>query len=130
MEQLDKRKEEIGQSVVHIGNRVPKKCLPPPIMLNTGTISQQLSSCVLSVMNDDSASIMDTCKNLAIYSKFKGGTALDVSYLRASGSYINGNNGFSSGPVPFIKIVESIMKGFNQGSERPGACCVYFNWWH
>ena len=101
-----------------------------PIMLNTGTISQQLSSCVLSVMNDDTASIMDTCKNLAIYSKFKGGTALDVSYLRASGSYINGNNGFSSGPVPFIKIVESIMKGFNQGSERPGACCVYFNWWH
>ena len=27
MEQLDKRKEEIGQSVVHIGNKVPKKYL-------------------------------------------------------------------------------------------------------
>lgn len=101
-----------------------------PIMLNTGTHNQQLSSCVLTVMNDDTDSIMDTCKDLAIYSKFKGGTALDVSYLRSSGSYIQGNNGFSSGPVPFLKIVEAIMKGFNQGSERPGACCVYFNWWH
>ncbi len=101
-----------------------------PIMLNSGTTNQQLSSCVLTIMNDDTNSIMDTCKDLAVYSKFKGGTALDVSYLRASGSYIFGNNGFSSGPIPFLKIVEAIMKGFNQGSERPGACCVYFNWWH
>lgn len=101
-----------------------------PIMINSGTKNQQLSSCVLTVMNDDTDSIMDTCKDLAVYSKYKGGTALDVSYLRSSGSYIIGNNGFSSGPIPFLKIVEAIMKGFNQGSERPGACCVYFNWWH
>lgn len=101
-----------------------------PIFMNAGTNNMQLSSCVLSQMGDDAISIMDTIKDIAIYSKFKGGNAVDVSMLRASGSYIAGNNGISSGPVPFLKIIESTIKAFNQGSERPGVCCVYFQWWH
>ena len=101
-----------------------------PIFMNAGTNNMQLSSCVLSQMGDDANSIMDTIKDIAIYSKFKGGNAVDISMLRASGSYIAGNNGISSGPVPFLKIIESTIKAFNQGSERPGVCCVYFQWWH
>lgn len=101
-----------------------------PIFMNSGTNNMQLSSCVLSQMGDDANSIMDTIKDIAIYSKFKGGNAVDISMLRASGSYIAGNNGISSGPVPFLKIIESTIKAFNQGSERPGVCCVYFQWWH
>lgn len=100
-----------------------------PIMLNAGTKREQLSSCVLSVVADDTESIMQTNRNLALYSKNKGGTALDISYLRASGSLIH-TSGVSSGPVPFLKITEAIMKAFNQGGNRPGACCIYFNWWH
>ncbi len=101
-----------------------------PIFMNSGTNNMQLSSCVLSQMGDDANSIMDTIKDIAIYSKYKGGNAVDVSMLRSSGSYIQGNNGISSGPVPFLKIIESTIKSFNQGSERPGVCCVYFQWWH
>ena len=101
-----------------------------PIFMNAGTNNMQLSSCVLSQMGDDANSIMDTIKDIAIYSKYKGGNAVDVSLLRSSGSYIAGNNGISSGPVPFLKIIESTIKAFNQGSERPGVCCVYFQWWH
>lgn len=101
-----------------------------PIMLNAGTPLQQLSSCVLSKVGDDTTSIMDTAKQVAIYSKFKGGNAVDFSSIRSSGSYISGNDGFSSGPVPFIKIFESTVKAFNQGSTRPGACAIYFPWWH
>lgn len=104
--------------------------LATPIMLNAGTLKQQLSSCVLSKMGDSANSIMDTIKDIAIYSKFKGGNAVDISDIRSSGSYILGNNGFSSGPVPFIKIIESTIKAFNQGATRPGVCCVYFQWWH
>lgn len=104
--------------------------LATPIMLNAGTIKQQLSSCVLSKMGDSANSIMDTIKDIAIYSKFKGGNAVDISEIRSSGSYILGNNGFSSGPVPFIKIIESTIKAFNQGATRPGVCCIYFQWWH
>lgn len=101
-----------------------------PIMLNAGTRSAQLSSCVLNQVDDDTHSILDTVKNLGIYSKYKGGTALDVTHLRAKGSYILGNQGNSSGPVPFIKMVESAMKAFNQGGKRPGSCAIYFQWWH
>lgn len=104
--------------------------LATPIMLNAGTLKQQLSSCVLSKMGDDAHSIMDSIKDIAIYSKYKGGNAVDISEIRSSGSYILGNNGFSSGPVPFIKIIESTIKAFNQGATRPGVCCVYFQWWH
>lgn len=104
--------------------------LATPIMINAGTVTQQLSSCVLSKMGDSAQSIMDTIKDVAIYSKNKAGNAVDISEIRASGSYILGNNGFSSGPVPFLKILESTIKAFNQGATRPGACCVYFQWWH
>jgi ribonucleoside-diphosphate reductase alpha chain len=101
-----------------------------PIMLNAITPGQQLSSCVLNTLDDDSHSILDTGKNLGIYSKFKGGTALDISSMRAKGGYIEGTQGYSSGPVPFMKFYESIMKAWNQGGKRPGALAIYFNWWH
>lgn len=101
-----------------------------PIILNALTPGQQLSSCVLNTLDDDSHSILDTGKNLGIYSKHKGGTALDISSLRAKGGYIEGSQGFSSGPVPFMKFYESIMKAWNQGGKRPGALAIYFNWWH
>jgi ribonucleoside-diphosphate reductase alpha chain len=101
-----------------------------PIMLNALTPGQQLSSCVLNTVDDDSHSILDTGKNLGIYSKFKGGTALDISSIRAMGSYIGGTQGYSSGPIPFMKYYESIMKSFNQGGKRKGALAIYFNWWH
>ena len=101
-----------------------------PIILNALTPGQQLSSCVLNTLNDDSHSILDTGKNLGIYSKFKGGTALDISSMRAKGSYIEGTQGYSSGPIPFMKFFESIMKAWNQGGKRPGALAIYFNWWH
>jgi ribonucleoside-diphosphate reductase alpha chain len=104
--------------------------LATPIMLNAATKNANLASCVLSRMGDDSDSILDTYHNLGIYSKNKGGTAVDISLLRAAGSYIKGNQGQSSGAVPFIKGVESIMKAWNQGGKRPGSCVVYFQWWH
>jgi len=101
-----------------------------PIMLNALTPGQQLSSCVLNTLSDDSHNILDTGKNLGIYSKFKGGTALDITEMRAGGSYIEGTQGYSSGPVPFMKFFESIMKAWNQGGKRPGALAIYFSWWH
>lgn len=89
-----------------------------PIMLNALTPGQQLSSCVLNTLSDDSHNILDTGKNLGIYSKYKGGTALDITAMRAGGSYIEGTQGYSSGPIPFMKFYESIMKAWNQGGKR------------
>ena len=101
-----------------------------PIIMNTLTKGQQLSSCVLNTVSDDSHSILDLNKDLGVYSKFKGGTAVDFTAVRAKGAFIDGTQGLSSGPIPFIKIIESTMKAFNQGGKRPGACAIYFPWWH
>jgi len=127
-----KEKVDRKKRVINTYNNLSKHMYTAatPIMLNAGTRSAQLSSCVLNQVDDDSHSILDTVKNLGIYSKFKGGTALDVSHLRAKGSYILGNQGNSSGPIPFIKMVESAMKAFNQGGKRPGSCAIYYQWWH
>lgn len=101
-----------------------------PIIMNALTKGQQLSSCVLNTVADDTHSILDLNKDLGVYSKFKGGTAVDFSAIRAKGAFIEGTHGLSSGPIPFIKIIESTMKAFNQGGKRPGACAIYFPWWH
>lgn len=101
-----------------------------PTMLNSLTNNNQLASCVLTKTDDDTNSIMSTNANLATYSKWKGGTSLDVDLIRSTKSYIEGNGGKSSGPVPFIKITEAIMKAFNQGGTRPGACAIYFSYFN
>lgn len=104
--------------------------LATPIMLNAGSLNTQLASCVLNKTNDDARSILETNRDLGIYSKFSGGTSWDISDLRAKGSIVEGNKGESSGPMGFVKIVNETMHGFNQGGKRPGSCAAYFQWWH
>jgi len=88
------------------------------------------ASCVLIAMGDDTNSILRTVSSVALYSKFGGGTAVDVSPIRAIGSKI-GKNGESDGVIPYIRMVETAILGFKQsGNKRRGACAVYFNWWH
>jgi len=100
-----------------------------PRWLNSGKPAAQMASCVLTAMKDDSFSINDTVSNIGLFSKYGGGTACDVSELRCKGSTI-ANSGVSSGPIPFIKKIEGAITAFNQLGKRPGACAVYFNWWH
>jgi len=128
---IDEKQDRIGKIIdlyTNLSNHY--QTVATPQMLNALTPGQQLSSCVLNSVDDDSHSILDTGKNLGIYSKFKGGTALDVTALRAGGSYIEGTQGYSSGPNAFMKFYESIMKAWNQGGKRPGALAIYFSWWH
>lgn len=101
-----------------------------PIMLNAAKEKGQMSSCVLMAIGDDTDSIMDGIHDAATYSKYSGGIATDWSLVRASNSPISGNGGKSSGPVPFIKILESTMLGFNQGGVRKGISVVTFPFWH
>jgi len=81
-----------------------------PIMIRSLTRKPQTASCVLTVMPDDTNGIMQTLESLAVYSKYNGGTATDVSSIRASGSYISGNNGYSSGPVAYLFLALRLGK--------------------
>jgi len=101
-----------------------------PKMLNSGTPRPQLASCVLMTIGDDSYSILEVAKWAGFFSKYAGGLAFDVSKIRSQGSYIEGNRGESSGPVPFIKLIESVVKAWSQGGKRRGSGVISFPFWH
>ena len=101
-----------------------------PRIMNSGYNNSQLASCVLNTPDDDTWSLNQTDSNIALYSKFSGGIAYDVSNIRASGSKIASFNGTSDGPVPFIKRVEQTISAFNQQSKRKGSCVITFPFWH
>jgi ribonucleoside-diphosphate reductase alpha subunit len=75
-----------------------------PTNFNAGTPRQQLSSCFLLSMKDDSITgIYDTLKDCALISKYAGGIGLHIHNVRAKGSHIAGTNGTSNGIVPMLK---------------------------
>jgi ribonucleoside-diphosphate reductase alpha subunit len=75
-----------------------------PTNFNAGTKRQQLSSCFLQAMKEDSiAGIYDTLKDCALISKNSGGIGLHIHNIRAKGALIKGTNGTSNGLVPMLK---------------------------
>lgn len=104
--------------------------LGTPHIVNGGSRSSQIASCVLSTVDDDTFSINDTDANMAVYSKFSGGLAVDVSRVRAKGAEVKGNRGVSGGVIPFIKKFERTVSAWNQGGTRSGSCVVTFPFWH
>jgi len=101
-----------------------------PTLFNSGTLHSQTASCFGSTISDDANSIGYMLWQNSRMSKYAGGLGIDVTSLRASGSHIKSTNGVSSGPIPFIKMVESMIKAFNQGGKRAGSACVYMETWH
>ena len=102
-----------------------------PTLFNAGTIKNQLSSCFLLAMQEDSVEgIYDTLKQTAQISKFAGGIGLSVSNIRAKGSYIKGTNGVSDGLVPLLRCFESTARFINQAGRRKGSFAMYLEMWH
>ena len=104
--------------------------LASPIMMNAGRNYAQASSCVLTQVGDDAELIMQASRDAALFSKHKAGLAIDITHLRPKGAKISGNNGISSGVVPFCKIFDSTISAFSQGGARKGACIITFDWTH
>lgn len=101
-----------------------------PKVSNSMTANPQLASCVLNEVDDDSISIEHTDKQLALFSKYGGGLALDISKLRCSGSFVGKMGGKSSGPVQFVRKFENTVGAFDQMGKRKGACVITFPFWH
>jgi ribonucleoside-diphosphate reductase alpha subunit len=103
-----------------------------PTLYNAGAVKQQLASCFLLTMKDDSIEgIYDTLKNCASISKQAGGVGLAVHNIRATGSYIRGTNGHSNGLVPMLRVFNNTAKYVDQGGgKRKGAFSIYLEPWH
>ena len=86
-----------------------------PTLFNAGTPRQQLSSCFLLAMADDSISgIYKTLGDCAAISKHAGGIGLHVHNVRARGSVIRGTNGTSNGLIPMLRVFNNTARYVDQ----------------
>ena len=102
-----------------------------PTLFNSGMKYQQLSSCYLVAMQDDSITgIYDTLKECAQISKWAGGIGVHIHQIRGKNSKIKSNNGTSDGIVPMLRVFNDTARYCNQAGKRPGSFAVYLEPWH
>ena len=97
-----------------------------PTLFNAGTPKQQLSSCFLQDIGDDSLdSIYKTLTDCANISKYAGGIGLHIHNIRSTGATINNVPNVGQGIVPMLKVFNDTAKFINQGGKRPGSIAIY-----
>jgi ribonucleoside-diphosphate reductase alpha chain len=103
-----------------------------PTLFNAGTPRQQLSSCFLLSMSEDSISgIYKTLSDCAAISKYAGGIGLHIHNIRARGSLIKGTNGQSNGLTPMLRVFNNTARYVDQGGgKRNGSFALYLEPWH
>lgn len=98
--------------------------------IGAGTPHPKLSNCFLMEIHDDMEHIGKTVSDVLLLSKATGGIGLSVTKLRAEGSILKSNNTVSSGPVPFMHIIDSAVRAVQRGGKKKGALCFYMENWH
>ena len=98
--------------------------------IGAGTPHPKLSNCFLMEIHDNMEHIGKTVSDVLLLSKATGGIGLSVSKLRAEGSILKSNNTISSGPIPFMHIIDSAVRAVQRGGKKKGALCFYMENWH
>ncbi len=98
--------------------------------IGAGTLRSSLSNCYLMEIHDDMEHIGKTVSDVLLLSKATGGIGLSVTKLRAEGSLLSSNNTASSGPIPFMHIIDSAVRAVQRGGKKKGALCFYMENWH
>jgi len=98
--------------------------------LAAGTINPALSNCYLLEIHDDMQHIAKSVADVMLLSKGSGGIGASLTKLRASGSPLVSNNGTSTGPTPFAKIIDTAIRAIQRGGKKKGALCFYMENWH
>jgi ribonucleoside-diphosphate reductase alpha chain len=98
-----------------------------PIKFGACLKGRNFSSCFLKQIEDDLEMISLNLVETAMLSKSTGGIGLSWDKIRHSSI---GDNGESSGIVPFIKVYNEHMKANNQQGKRKGSSTNYLSPWH
>lgn len=99
-------------------------------LVNGGTSYPQLANCFVMEMQDDIEHIAKTARDVMWLTKGTGGIGLSVTKLRAQGSPIRSNNTSSTGPIPFMHTIDSVLRAVSRGGKKFGALCFYMENWH
>jgi len=104
-------------------------CPSTPVLSNAGTDRGFTISCFSSYVPDTTIGIMDSLSEVAMLSKYGGGTAWHATDVRPKGTPIS-KGGVSDGVVPFLKMLDSVILGISQGNVRRGSCAAYIDTEH
>lgn len=92
-----------------------------PTLFHSSTLRPQLSSCFEVAPQDDADDIMNCMSEIAQYSKFAGGLGVSFSNIRSTGSYIRSTGGKAGGPIRYKRLMQEVLKGFDQSGKRKGS---------
>ncbi len=110
---------------------VSKRFMPnSPTLFNAGTRLGQLSACFVLHIDDNLESIMDAAKHAALIFKSGGGVGINYSRLRPEGDIVFSTFGVASGPVSFMRIIDTVTDVVKQGGKRRGANMGILEIWH
>lgn len=107
-----------------------KISLATPILANLRVPNGSLSSCFIIAMDDNLESIFEEITNAARISKNGGGVGVNVSRIRATGSWVMGKDNASGGVIPWVKLLNDTAIAVNQGGRRAGAVTIGLDIWH
>lgn len=124
--------ENFAQLEAWYSDVVSKKIsLATPILFNMGTRHEHGISCnLLFNVGDDINGLMDTVRDAAISSSHAAGIGLFVGNLRSCRTKISSTGGDAHGVVKYAKLINEVMRCYNQGGKRMGSCALYLPTWH
>ena len=77
--------------------------------INAGGSFPQLSNCFLFDIEDDMDAIARAVRDTMWIAKGTGGIGIGITKLRAAGSPVKTTNTESTGPIPFIKMIDTAL---------------------
>lgn len=98
--------------------------------VNAGGSFPQLSNCFLLEVQDDMESIAKGVRDVMWIAKGTGGIGISLNKLRAAGSPVKSTNTESTGPIPFMKMIDTALFAVSRKGKKAGAAALYMENWH
>lgn len=98
--------------------------------VNAGGSFPQLSNCFLLEVQDDMESIAKGIRDVMWIAKGTGGIGISLNKLRAAGSPVKTTNTVSTGPIPFMKMIDTALFAVSRKGKKAGAAALYMENWH
>ncbi|MCA9336210.1 ribonucleoside-diphosphate reductase subunit alpha [Candidatus Saccharibacteria bacterium] len=98
--------------------------------VNAGGSFPQLSNCFVIEVQDDMESIAKSVRDVMWIAKGTGGIGISMNKLRAMGSPVKTTNTVSTGPLPFMKMIDTALFAVSRKGKKAGAAALYMENWH
>ena len=98
--------------------------------VNAGGSFPQLSNCFLLNVDDDMESIAKAVRDTMWIAKGTGGIGIGFTKLRAAGSPVKTTTTESTGPIPFMKMIDTALFAVSRKGKKAGAAAIYIENWH